>query len=126
MKKHMHLKTNNELFLFINVEVIELFELFIENPDEPSLQVNQLRVAMIVVGICRELVIGMKKKSEVRRERINSCSGCREALEELLEGLVAEELVPPLRKGLLQVDPELFPEFHCFPLSKITTQQDEK
>lgn len=61
----------------------------------------------------RGLVIGMKKKSEVGRERINGCSGCGKVLKELLEGLVAEELVPPLRKGLFQVDPELFSEFHC-------------
>lgn len=36
-KKKKNLKTNYELFLFINVKVIELVELFIENPNEPSL-----------------------------------------------------------------------------------------
>lgn len=38
------------------------------------------------------------------------------ALEELLEGLVAEELVPPLREGLLQVGRELLPELHYYRL----------
>lgn len=38
--------------------------------------------------------------------------GGGDGFEKLFQGLVAEKLVPPLRQGLLQVDPELLAEFH--------------
>lgn len=38
--------------------------------------------------------------------------GGRQVLEELLQGLVVEELVPPLRQGLLEMDPEFLAKFH--------------
>ena len=39
--KLKNLEANNEVFLFINVEIVQLVELVIENPDEPILEVAQ-------------------------------------------------------------------------------------
>lgn len=52
--------------------------------------------------------------------------GRREVFEEFFEGLVTEELVPPLRESLLQVGRELFPKFHPHKGLKRITMRDEK
>jgi hypothetical protein len=96
-----NLKAYDELFLFINVEIIELVELFLENPNEPFLEVQQGGL------VVKAISIGVRRKIDIWGGGVGKV-----ALEELLEGLVAEELVPPLREGLLQVGRELLPELH--------------
>lgn len=100
-----NLKAYDELFLFINEEIIELVELFTENPNEPFLEVQQ--GGMVVKAIS----IGVRMKIDIWGGGVGEV-----ALQELLEGLVAEELVPPLREGLLQVGRELLPKLHYYRL----------
>lgn len=101
-----NLEANNEVFLFINVEIVQLVKLVIENPDEPILEVAQgpARTGPTTIG-------QTSMKIEGGRQSIDGGGG--QEIEELLQELVAEELVPPLRDGLLQVVRELLPEFHC-------------
>ncbi|KAH6829659.1 hypothetical protein C2S53_016213 [Perilla frutescens var. hirtella] len=69
IKKKKNLEADDEVFLLIDVEIVELFELLVENSDKPR---------------------------AVRR-RIISGGGCRHILEKLLQGLVLQILVPPFR-----------------------------
>jgi len=48
-----NLEADNKLFLFVHIEIIELFKLFIENPDKPSLQ--ELRGRGLLEKVKREV-----------------------------------------------------------------------
>lgn len=108
-KEKKNLQTNNELFLLVNVEIVELLELFVENSNEPFLEVHQGPVHMVTMDVID--IGGAFKEAKVVgwRKRVG---GGGDGFEKLFQGLVAEKLVPPLRQGLLQVDPELLAEFH--------------
>lgn len=49
-RKENNLKPNNKLFLFINVEIIQLFEFFIENSNEPILKISQRSSSSFIGG----------------------------------------------------------------------------
>lgn len=98
-----NLEANNKLFLFVHIEIIELFKLFIENPHEPSLKKLWRR------GLLE------KVKREIDGYISDGGSDWRKVLfEKLLQWFVAKELVPPLRDGVFQMGLELFPKFHCW------------
>lgn len=63
------------------------------------------------VGINGWLEIG-KKKKDARRKRIDGGGGGWKVFKKFLEELVAEKLVPPIRKSFFQVDPKFLPKFH--------------
>lgn len=101
-----NLKAYDELLLLINVEIVEFVELFIKNPNEPFLEVRHGGMANRAISIRIIMLVLMKIG-------IWGGGGIGEVLlEDLLEGLVAEKLVSPLRESLLQVGLELLPEFH--------------
>lgn len=89
----MDLEANNELLFLVDVEVVKLFKLIFENPDEADLDVDVLYYTSTNIQGC---IMILK----------------RDILKELLERLVAKELVSPVRKSVFQMDPELLPKFH--------------
>lgn len=86
------LQADDEFLLLVDEEVVEFVELLVEDPDEPLLEADPGAGGAGIDGIGRDV------------------------LDELLEGLVAQELVPPLRQRLLQMVAEILAEFHL-PLS---------
>lgn len=126
-EREKNLKPNNKLFLFINIKIIQFFQLFIENPDEPILKVSQRTSTSLTAathgfqgsnsgGIVKRnrLLKGRKKKIQRmidgywkygRRE-------IRVVFEELFERLVTQKFVSPLRERLFQMGFEFFPKFH--------------
>lgn len=105
--KSKNLKAYDELFLFINVEIVELVEFFIKNPNEPFMEIHQGGLVIKAVSTS-SIIMMVLVKIGIWGGRIGEVP-----LEELLKGLIAEKLVPPRREGLLHVGRELLPEFHC-------------
>jgi hypothetical protein len=111
-EKGAHLEADDVPLLPLHVELVELVELHVEDPGEPVPQ----RDVPLAGPIPRSLGGGR------RRERRGGGLGGPQVIDELLEGLVGEVLVPPRRQRLLQVVPEILPELHprrthCIPHS---------
>lgn len=73
-----YLEADNEVFLLIDVEIVELVELHVQNPDKPILKLRQGSVRRRIIII---IISG----------------GGRNIFEKLLQGLVGQILVPPIR-----------------------------
>ncbi|KAF7803013.1 phosphate transporter PHO1-like protein 9 [Senna tora] len=100
--------------------VVELIKLFTQNPDEPGLQVQigprrRLRMGFGFFGLLRRNRRGIDRALKKKIVGRKSDPGGGYLLNELLQGFVAQELVPPFRDGLLQMGLELLPEFHRSP-----------
>ena len=95
------LETNDEIFFFIDIEIVELLELCVQNPDEPVFEIDLRRVIVIIVVVEITMTVdrrgggggGVGVRGSLPVLRI----GRRKVLEELLERLVAKEFVSPLR-----------------------------
>jgi hypothetical protein len=91
--KMKNLKSDDKVFLFINIEIVELFKFFIENPDEPFLEVHQgevvIKAICIIIIIIIIIIILMVLMMLMMKKKIEIWGGIWKVLEELLEGLVA-------------------------------------
>lgn len=82
------------------------------------MEVNQRAAGRIVEGMrVSDVDINgwleiRKKKSYARRKRVDGGGGGWKVFYEFLEELVAEKLVPPIRKSFFKVDPEVLAKFH--------------
>ena len=101
-EKGAHLEADDVPLLPLHVELVELEELHVEDAGKPVPQ----RDVPLAGPIPGSLGDGR------RRERRGGGLGGPQVLDELLEGLVGEVLVPPRRQRLLQVVPEILPELH--------------
>jgi hypothetical protein len=103
-----HLEADDVPLLPLDVELVELVQLRVEDAGEPVGQVD-----VPVRGGRSPRPLGVGGGGGRRRERRGRCGlAWHQVLDELLEGLVGEVLVPPRRQRLLQVVPEILPELH--------------
>ncbi|RRT68818.1 hypothetical protein B296_00037979, partial [Ensete ventricosum] len=93
-----HLRPDHEILLLVDKKVIELLELLVQDGGKPRIVSGGQGPGGASGGARRPL--------RLRRPR--------QVFDELLEELVGEELVPPLRQCLLEVPPEILPKFHVF------------
>lgn len=133
-KKKENLKPNNELFLFIHIEIIQLFQLFIENSNEPILKVSQRTSTSLAAptnGFQGRCIGGIVKRNGVLKGRkkkikrmvggywVNGGRKIRVVFEELFEGFVTEKFVSPLGERLFQMGLEFLPKFHSRKLKRL-------
>lgn len=97
----VYLEADDVPLLPLHVEVVELVELDVEDPGEPVPQGDIVPVSESRGGG------GGRRRG---RGRVVGVGG--QGLDELLEGLVCEVLVLPVRQRPLQVVPEILAELH--------------
>lgn len=102
-EKGAHLEADDVPLLPLHVELVELVELHVEDAGEPVPQSD-----VPLAGPTPQSLGGGWR----RRKGKGGGFGGPQVLDELLEGLVGEVLVPPRRQRLLQVVPEILPELH--------------